>query len=212
MMKAGTLALGHIGLNVSDLDVSEGFYQEVLGLRVVDESLKFPSRYASMARDGSTVLTLWEQGYGRIKKRRPGLHHLAFEVDSVAEVNRTKGLLDHLGAPWTEGVRIYAEGSRAAAIHFKDPDGIRIELYSADRQAALEQSCSDLETTIEGTGRAERLSTELTDEDEAFAASDLDEGTQPATGGPVAEIPASSVTCVTDGRPIFAKPSSCAAT
>jgi lactoylglutathione lyase len=171
MMKAGIIALGHIGLNVCDLDVSEGFYQEVLGLRVVDESLQFPPRYASMARDGKTVLTLWEQGDGRIKKRRAGLHHLAFEVDSVEEVNRTKGLLDNLGAHWTEGVRIYAEGSRTASIHFKDPDGIRIELYSADSQAALEQSCPDSETPIEGAGRAEGLSTELTDGDEAFAAS-----------------------------------------
>jgi lactoylglutathione lyase len=178
MIKAGTIALGHIGLNVSDLDVSEGFYQEVLGLCVVEESLQFPSRYASMARDGKTVLTLWEQGAGRIKKRRPGLHHLAFEVDSVEEVNRTKGLLDNLGAPWTEGVRIYAEGSRAASIRFKDPDGIRIELYSADRQPALGQSCPDSKTAIEGTGRADRLTSELTGEVESFAASHLDGETQ----------------------------------
>jgi lactoylglutathione lyase len=134
--KAGTIALGHIGLTVSDLDVSEGFYQEVLGLRVVDESLQFPSRYASMARDGKTVLTLWEQSGRRIKKRQPALHHLAFEAESVEEVNRTKGLLDNLGAHWTEGARIYLEGSRTAAIHFEDPDGIRIELYSSDQSAA----------------------------------------------------------------------------
>jgi lactoylglutathione lyase len=138
--KVGTVALGHIGLTVSDLDVSEGFYQEVLGLRVVDESLQFPSRYASMARDGKTVLTLWEHSGGPIKKRRPGLHHVAFEADSVEEVNRTKGLLNNLGAHWTEGAKIYPEGSRAAAIHFEDPDGIRIELYSDDRaDAALEE-------------------------------------------------------------------------
>ncbi|HKD67378.1 MAG TPA: VOC family protein [Candidatus Binataceae bacterium] len=179
MIKPGNIALGHIGLNVSDLDVSEGFYQEVLGLRVLDESLKFPSRYASMARDGKTVLTLWEQGGGRIKKRHPGLHHLAFEVDSVEEVNRTKGLLDNLGAHWTEGVRIYAEGTRAASIHFKDPDGIRIELYSAGRQVPLAQSWPQSEAAIELTGRAERRSTDLIGGDESFAASDLFRETQP---------------------------------
>jgi lactoylglutathione lyase len=78
----GTMALGQIGLNVSDLDVSEGFYQEVLGLRVIDEFLQFPFRYASMARDGKTVLTLLEQTRGRFKTRRPGLHHLVFEAKS----------------------------------------------------------------------------------------------------------------------------------
>jgi lactoylglutathione lyase len=138
--KGGNIAIGHIGLTVSDLDVSEGFYQEVLGLSVVDESLQFPSRYASLARDGKTVLTLWEHSGGRIKK--PGLHYLAFETKSVEEVNRTKGLLDSLGMHWTEGAPIYPEGSRAAAIHFEDPDGIRIEVYSGTRQdAALGHDC-----------------------------------------------------------------------
>jgi lactoylglutathione lyase len=144
--KAGTIALGHIGLTVSDLDVSEGFYQEVLGLRVVDESLQFPSRYASMARDGKIVLTLWEQSGRRIKKCQPALHHLAFEAESVEEVNRTKGLLDNLGAHWTEGARIYPKGSRTAAIHFEDPDGTRIELYSSDQFAASDgREMSELE-------------------------------------------------------------------
>jgi catechol 2,3-dioxygenase-like lactoylglutathione lyase family enzyme len=55
--KAGTIALGHIGLIVSDLDVSEGLYRGVLRLRVIDESLKSPLRYVAMARDCKTVLT-----------------------------------------------------------------------------------------------------------------------------------------------------------
>ena len=134
MMKreVGAVAVGHIGLNVSDLDVSETFYQEVLGLRVIEESLEFPFRYASMARDGKVVLTLWEQTGGRFKKHRLGLHHLAFEADSIAEVNRTKGLLENLGMRWSEGPNLYSEGATAVAIHFRDPDGIRIEVYSSE--------------------------------------------------------------------------------
>jgi hypothetical protein len=75
------------------------------------------------------VLTLWEQSGRPFKKRRAGLHHLAFEADSVEEVNRTKGLLENLGARWSEGAKLYEERLRSAAIHFNDPDGIRIELY-----------------------------------------------------------------------------------
>lgn len=161
--KDGTIALGHIGITVSDLDVSEGFYQEVLGLRVVDESLQFDSRYASMARDGNTLLTLWEHGGRRIKKRRPGLHHLAFEAESAGEVSRIKGLLDNLGMHWAEGARIYLEGSRATAIHFEDPDGIRIEVYSADRQADVDQDYSGFSDWLDGIAGAERLSMEFTD-------------------------------------------------
>jgi len=130
--EVGAIAVGHIALNVSDIEISKAFYQEVLGMRVTSESLQFPLKYASMAWDGKIVLTLWEQSAGRFKKHRAGLHHLAFEADSINEVNRTKGLLENLGAHWSEGAQLYAEGSRSAAIHFKDPDGIRIELYTAE--------------------------------------------------------------------------------
>jgi lactoylglutathione lyase len=135
-LNAGTIALGQIGLNVSDLDVSEGFYQEVLGLRVASESLQFPFRYASMARDGKTVLTLFEQTRGRFKKRRPGLHHLVFEANSVEQVERIKGLLDAVGAPWSAGARLYMEEPRAA-IRFEDPDGILIEVFGPDPHDAV---------------------------------------------------------------------------
>ena len=128
----GAITVGHIGLNVSDLEISKTFYQEVLGMRVTSESLEFPVKFASLRRNGKIVLTLWEQSAGRFKKRRAGLHHLAFEADSVEEISRTRGLLDNLGAHWTEGAQLYAEESRSAAIHFKDPDGIRIELYAAE--------------------------------------------------------------------------------
>jgi lactoylglutathione lyase len=133
--RVNSISVGHIGLNVSDLDVSEAFYQEVLGLRVAQESLHFPFRYASMERDGQVVLTLWEQTGGRYKKRRPGLNHLAFEVDSKEEVNRTRGILENLGATWTKGShqhQLYPEGSAPVALRFKDPDGILIEIYVAE--------------------------------------------------------------------------------
>jgi lactoylglutathione lyase len=125
---AGTMALGNIGLNVSDLDISEAFYQEVFGLRVAEESLQLPFRYASMARDGKTVLTLWERSEKRVERGLQGLHHLSFEADSLEDVNRTKGILDNLGARWFEAAEVNDEGPRPA-IYFTDPDGTRIELY-----------------------------------------------------------------------------------
>src|SRR5262249_2469871 len=47
MMKreVGAMAVGHIGLNVSDLEISKAFYQEVLGMRVAKESIEFPLKY-----------------------------------------------------------------------------------------------------------------------------------------------------------------------
>jgi lactoylglutathione lyase len=131
--KIGTIALGNIGLNVTDLDISEAFYQEVFGLRVAEEALQLPRRFASMARAGKTVLTLWERSGRRVEQCFEGLHHLTFEADSIEEVNRTKGILDNLGARWFEAGRLHNDGSRTAAIYFADPDGTRIKVYNADR-------------------------------------------------------------------------------
>jgi lactoylglutathione lyase len=123
------LAVGHIGLNVSDLEVSKMFYQEILGLRVADESLQTPVRYASMEWNGKTVLTLRERN-GELLEEHRGLHHLAFEADSIEEVNRTRGLLENLGARWSEPAPLYRD---ASAICFDDPDGIKIKVYHAPR-------------------------------------------------------------------------------
>jgi lactoylglutathione lyase len=128
-----TIAIGNIGLNVSDLDISEAFYQEVFGLIVAEESLQPHFRYASMARGGRTVLTLWERSGVAAERCLQGLHHLSFEANSLEEVNRTKGILDNLGARWFEAAELRHEAPRAAAIYFADPDGTRIKLYQADR-------------------------------------------------------------------------------
>jgi catechol-2,3-dioxygenase len=113
-------------ISVSDLDLAEGFYQEVLGLRVTDESLGYPFRHALMARDGKTVLRLREQsgsGYkGQLFRQRP----LAFEVESEDEVNRTKALLGYLGMP----SNVSTDRCGSPMIQFEDPDGVRIKLHT----------------------------------------------------------------------------------
>jgi catechol-2,3-dioxygenase len=78
-----SMAVGHVGQNVSDVDLSTVFYLEVFGFTIVHESIDGPFRFVSMAQGGKVVLTLWQQHGGRFKKRRPGLHHLAFEAASI---------------------------------------------------------------------------------------------------------------------------------
>jgi catechol-2,3-dioxygenase len=90
-----------------------------------------------MARDGKVVLTLWEQRHGQFKMHRPGLHHLAVEARSVEEVNRTKGILNTLGAQWGEGTQLYHEGPMSAGIYFSDPDGMRIEPVCSGEPAKI---------------------------------------------------------------------------
>jgi catechol 2,3-dioxygenase-like lactoylglutathione lyase family enzyme len=141
---SGRIAISNIGLNVSDIEISKIFYQEVLGLRVDEESRQFPLRYASMTRDGRRVLTLWEDSSVRFRNCPPALHRLAFVADSTDEVDRTKKLLENLGARWSEKDPLYSQPSSSTVLHFEDPDGIPIELYSPD----------SVETVLEKDARA----------------------------------------------------------
>jgi catechol-2,3-dioxygenase len=115
-------------IKVSDLDLAEGFYQEVLGLRVVDESLDSPFRYATMARNGAAVLTLCERAARRAEHELPHLTQIEFETDSANEVARAKSVLDYYQLPWSELGRI-RNGRATEAIQFVDPDGARIEIF-----------------------------------------------------------------------------------
>ncbi|MEV4612270.1 VOC family protein [Kitasatospora sp. NPDC049258] len=126
-----TLQTGHIGLNVTDLDRSSAFYRRLLGLEVAAEGTDPERRYALLGRDGRLVLTLWQQSTGPFDAGRPGLHHLSFQVDSLAEVRDAERTLRELGAEFAhEGVVPHSEGAPSGGVFFADPDGIRLEVFT----------------------------------------------------------------------------------
>lgn len=131
---------GHIGLNVSDLDRSKQFYQAVFGFTVTGESQQAGRRFAFLSDGQKLVLTLWEQSTGSFAKDRPGLHHLSFAVNSLADVQVFEERLKSLDARFQyEGVVPHREGGDSGGIFFEDPDGIRLEIFSptgAGEQAA----------------------------------------------------------------------------
>ncbi|MBA0049727.1 VOC family protein [Streptomyces sp. AJS327] len=125
------LQTGHVGLNVTGLERSTAFYTRVLGLDVLAEGAEEGRRYAFLGVGGAPLLTLWEQSEGTHPARLPGLHHLAFQVESVAVVWEAERLLRDLGASFAyDGVVPHAEGSASGGVFFSDPDGIRLEIYA----------------------------------------------------------------------------------
>lgn len=122
-------ALGHVVLKVRNLQRSEGFYSDTLGMRVIlrlsdprmtfftlettgnhhDFALMEVASVAPSPMDGAT-----------------GLAHVAFRVgNSREEFDVARGLLEASGSP----VLYEAERSFARSVHVLDPDGNEIELY-----------------------------------------------------------------------------------
>jgi lactoylglutathione lyase len=130
-----SLRTGHVGLNVTDLDRSRDFYQRVFGLQVTVEStpdVEPGHRHAFLARDGQLILTLWQQAAEEFRKGAAGLHHLSFQVDTIEEVRAAEQTLRELGAAFQyEGVVPHREGADSGGIFFTDPDGTRLEIFTA---------------------------------------------------------------------------------
>ena len=119
--------IGHVVLNVSDLEASLRFYTELLGLQVSD---RYPD---SMVPGGMVFLRCNTDHHGvalvggAARSERGSLNHFAFEVGSLDEVFRARAWLGKHGVP------VHFEGRRRAgcqvAVEFTDPDGNNLEIY-----------------------------------------------------------------------------------
>ena len=77
------MKVGHVGLNVNNIEISKKFYIDVFNFEVIFEETKENRKYIFLGHKGEIVVTLWEQSNKEFSKDTAGLHHLAFQLDNV---------------------------------------------------------------------------------------------------------------------------------
>jgi catechol 2,3-dioxygenase-like lactoylglutathione lyase family enzyme len=130
--------LNHAVLYVRDVERSVAFYTDVLGFRVLDVLPEGFRGAAFLQAPGSTNdhdLGLFEIGSAAASPAgrggAVGLYHLAWEVDTLAELERLAARLSEAGA-----LAGASDHGTTKSLYAKDPDGLEFEvawIVPADR-------------------------------------------------------------------------------
>jgi catechol 2,3-dioxygenase-like lactoylglutathione lyase family enzyme len=134
----GITRLNHAVLFVRDVERSVAFYTDVLGFRRIDMTPEGFAGAAFLQAPGSTNdhdLGLFQIGEAAgpsgAGRTTVGLYHLAWELDTLAEMKRLAGLLARHGA-----LTGSSDHGTTKSLYGRDPDGLEFEvawIVPADR-------------------------------------------------------------------------------
>ena len=133
------IGIDHIYIAVSDIHLSEVFYDKIL-----IENLGFRKNYFNI--DGDHHIQYYNRQFGFVLRPAkvsghhnpysPGMHHFCFRVESADDVYRIAKKLQADGIA-SVPAQLYPEYSPDyVATYFKDPDGIKLEItnYRQERR------------------------------------------------------------------------------
>jgi catechol-2,3-dioxygenase len=142
--------LNHAVLYVRDVETSAAFYTEVLGFRVIDMTPEGFSGARFLQAAGSTNdhdLGLFEIGAAAqassAGRGAVGLYHLAWEVDTLAELERVQGVLAAHGA--LVGA---SDHGTTKSLYGRDPDGLEFEIAWIVPAEALDEAARNARRRI----------------------------------------------------------------
>ena len=119
--------LNHAVLYVRDVAATRAFYETVLGFKtliwVEGQAAFFQAAGSTNDHDLGTFQIGSGAGPSAAGRSTVGLYHLAWEVDTLAELDRIRGLLIEHGALVGASDHVTTK-----ALYAKDPDGIEFEV------------------------------------------------------------------------------------
>jgi catechol 2,3-dioxygenase-like lactoylglutathione lyase family enzyme len=117
----------HIGLTVSNLEESAGFFTSLLGWQEVRRNEDYPAIFVS---DGNIMVTLWatkkDPSSPFDRHQNVGLHHVAFHVDTENDLNRIHERLAGNGVRIEFAPELLRQGPAKHMMCY-EPSGIRVE-------------------------------------------------------------------------------------
>lgn len=135
----------HVDLTVRDPEASFAFYNAVLtalGYRLErkdERGFDWNLDTQPSAHSIGIVKTSGPGAERRHYRYSPGLHHLAWAVESRAEVDRMHDCLRRIGATVLDAPAEYPQYNRGRgyyAVFFADPDGLKLECVYTPPAAA----------------------------------------------------------------------------
>jgi catechol-2,3-dioxygenase len=142
--------LNHAVLYVADLERSVRFYTEVLGFRVIPmtptgfRGAAFLQAPASINDHDLGLFEIGSQaGPSAAGRATVGLYHLAWEVDTLAELERLSGVLADAGA-----LTGASDHGSTKSLYGADPDGLEFEIAWIIPTELLDDSALEARTRI----------------------------------------------------------------
>ncbi len=127
--------IGHLVINVSDLDASTKFYTEVLGFQISVERPGFGTFLTCGSIHHDLALFQAKEGAAEVSEGGVGLNHMAIQVEDFEELKDYHTKLQE----YFEGSGIRTtDHSMTKSIYIKDPDGNGIELFCNSQETAQE--------------------------------------------------------------------------
>ena len=136
MAQGSVRGLGEIALRVDDLDAMAKFYEEVVGLELMD---RFPTAVFFRIAEGfgghTQILALFDRsvmpGFEGLDPKKTTLDHLAFEI-SLDDYEKEKRRIEETGV----GVTTREFGwVHWRSLFFRDPEDNHVELVCYDESA-----------------------------------------------------------------------------